>query len=143
GPGGGAGSRGGGRTALHSLGAARATVGDRAGADGPLGQSPPTFGERSGSPGRIPPPVNIAEMPGGGSGARPAMWVVFEDTLQPFAELSCDTAAAYVLANRAGIARRLGDLDAARTMLDEAEEQVARVGDVRVRAYVLGRRTYH
>ena len=128
--------------AVYSLGAARATVGDLAAADELLGRSLDAFRELAGSPELIPSPVNIAEMPAGGSGVRPAMWVVFEDTLQPFAELSCDAAAAYVLANRAGIARRLGDLDAARAMLDESEEQFVRIGDVRGRAYVLVRRAY-
>ena len=43
---------------------------------------------------------------------RPGLRLVFEDTLQPFAEISCDAAVGYVLANQAGIARVRGDLAA-------------------------------
>ena len=111
---------------VYSLGVARWTVGDLAGADELLGRSLEMFRELAGSPERMTSFVNIAEMPAGGSAVRPAMWIVFEDTLQPFAEISCDAAAGYVLANRAGIARRLGDLDAARALLDESAEQFAR-----------------
>ena len=45
---------------------------------------------------------------------RPGLRVVFEETLQPFADISCDAAVGYVLANLAGIARSRGDPASAR-----------------------------
>ena len=38
------------------------------------------------------------------------MQLLFEDTLQPFVEVSCEAAVSYALANQAGVARELGDL---------------------------------
>ena len=50
--------------------------------------------------------------------------IVFEDTLQPFVEVSCDAAVGYVLANQAAIARARGDLARARALLDESGRAV-------------------
>jgi predicted ATPase len=127
---------------VYSLGVARATIGDLAGADELFERSLATFRELAGSGERIPSLVNVAEMPAGGTGLRPAMWIVFEDTLLPFAEISCEAAAGYVLANRAGIARRLGDADRAHALLDESAAIFAREADDRGRATVLIRRAY-
>ena len=71
---------------------------------------------------------------------RPGLRVVFEETLQPFVEVSCDAAVGYVLANLAAIARARGDLARARALLDEAAERFAQTDDERGQADVLVRR---
>ena len=67
---------------------------------------------------------------------------MFEDTLQPFVEISCDAAVSYVLANQAGIAQRAGDLARARALLDESAARFDDAGDERGKAAVLVRRAY-
>ena len=54
---------------------------------------------------RILSPLNIAEMRSSDPSGQPGLRIVFEETLQPFVEISCDTAVGYVLANQATIAR--------------------------------------
>jgi tetratricopeptide (TPR) repeat protein len=77
--------------------------------------------------------VNIAEL-------RTESGVVFEDTLQPFAEMSAGAAVGYVLANHAGLVRARGDLGRARELLDESEARFA--GDPAGTAAVAVRRAY-
>ena len=73
---------------------------------------------------------------------RPGVQLLFEDTLQPFVEMSCATAVSYALANQAGVARELGDLSRAHALLDEsrarfeAAEDDAGLATVLVRARV-------
>ena len=76
------------------------------------------------------------------SSAGPGLRIVFEDTLQPFLEVSCDEAIGYVLANIASVARMQGDLDRAQALLDEAAERFEQMDDPRGRAAVLVRRAY-
>ena len=64
---------------------------------------------------------------------RCALRIVFEETLQPFHEISCEAAIGYVLANQATIARLRGEPDRAGRLLDEAAARFARVGDARGR----------
>ena len=59
---------------------------------------------------------------------------MFEETLQPFVEISCDTGVGYVLANQATIARVRDELGRARGLLDEASERFARADDERGQA---------
>ncbi len=68
--------------------------------------------------------------------------IVFEDTLQPFVEISCDAAIGYVLANLASVARMHGDHARARALLDEAAGRFAQMDDTRGSAAVLVRRAY-
>ena len=68
--------------------------------------------------------------------------MVFEDTLQPFAEISAGAAVAYVLANQAGIVRERGDLARARALLDDSAARFETGGDEVGRAAVLVRRAY-
>ena len=96
---------------------------------GARGRSIELFGALGDSPERIPSPVNIAEIRADQPGGRPGLRVVFEDTLQPFVEISCDAAVGYVLANQAGIARARGDLVRARELLDESAARFAASGD--------------
>src|SRR5213076_1152632 len=86
-------------------------------------------------------PVNIAEIRMSLPGGRP-LRVVFEDTLQPFVEISCDTAVSYILANQAGIVRAGGDLARARALLDESGTRFEDAGDEAGKAAVLVRRAY-
>ena len=128
---------------VYSLGVAHWILGDlarRRGARGPeqrplprarrLARADPVAGQHRGDP--------QATGPAGGPGCR----VVFEDTLQPFVEISCDAAVSYVLANQAGIARARGDLARARALLDESAARFEESGDEPGKAAVLVRRAY-
>ena len=68
--------------------------------------------------------------------------MVFEDTLQPFLEISCDAALGYVLANQAGLVGARGDLARARALLEESAARFEDSGDERGAAAVLVRRAY-
>jgi predicted ATPase len=74
----------------------------------------------------------------GWSGGR----VVFEDTLQPFTEISCAAAVGYVLANQAAIARSLGDVARAHDLLGESIERFRSLADEEGRAAALLRLGY-
>ena len=73
---------------------------------------------------------------------RPGLRIVFEDTLQPFVEISCDAAVSYVLANQAGIARARGDLVAGARAARRERGAVRVGGDDARHAAVLVRRAY-
>jgi predicted ATPase len=125
----------------YSLGVARWLLGDLAGAEALLTATVDSFRRLAASPERILSPLNIAEMRYGdpaGLGLR----IVFEETLQPFVEISCETAVAYVLANQATIARVRGELSRARALLEEADARYGQAGDERGQADVLVRRAY-
>jgi predicted ATPase len=68
--------------------------------------------------------------------------IVFEDTLHPFVDVSCDAAIGYALANQAGIARSRGDLERARSLLAESLERFERTADERGQADALLRLGY-
>jgi predicted ATPase len=125
---------------VYSLGVVAWIVGDLARADELVAQSAELFAALGGSTERIRSPVNIAELRTSESGGVPGLRVVFEETLQPFAEISCDAAAGYVLANQAGIARARGDLARARALLDKSAARLAH--DEAGTAAVLVRRAY-
>jgi predicted ATPase len=128
-------------TCIYSLGVARWILGDLPGADELLGQSIELFRGVADSSERVPSPTNVAEMRTGETGDRP-LRLVFEETLQPFVDISCDAAVSYVLANQAGVARTRDDLARARLLLEEAESRFAAAGDERGRADVLARRAF-
>jgi tetratricopeptide (TPR) repeat protein len=127
-------------TCVYSLGVARWIVGDLARAEALLARSIELFGALAGSPERVPSLLNIAQtsQPGGRQGLR----VVFEDTLLPFVEISCDAAVSYVLANQAAIMRARGDLARASALLDESGARFEDSGDEAGKAAVLVRRAY-
>jgi predicted ATPase len=127
---------------VYSLGVASWILGDLERAEDLVARSLSLLRELGDPDERIPSPVNIAEIRVEPSEHRPSLGLVFEDTLQPFAELSCDAAVGYVLANQAGIARMRGDLSRARSLLDEAEGRFPGAGDEQGRAAVLVRRAY-
>ena len=70
------------------------------------------------------------------------MQLLFEDTLQPFVEVSCETAVSYALANQAGVARGLGDLSRAHALLDESRARFEAAEDDAGLATVLVRGAY-
>ena len=127
---------------VHSLGIVHWIVGDLAPAEDHMTRSIEMFEALEGSRDRIPSPVNIVEIrasvPGGGPGLR----VVFQDTLQPFVEITRDAAVGYAMANQAGIARARGDLGRARELLDQSAARFEASGDETGKAAVLVRRGY-
>ena len=127
---------------VYSVGVAHWILGDLARAEELVGRSIELFGALGGSPERILSPVNIAEIRTCPPGDRPGLRMVFEDTLQPFVEISCDAAVSYLLANQAGIVSARGDLGRARALLDESAARFEDAGDERGKAAVLVRRAY-
>jgi tetratricopeptide (TPR) repeat protein len=127
---------------IYSLGVTRWIRGDIEGAEDLLTQSLDLFRALEGSTERIPSPVNVTEMRTSDPSGPPGLRIVFEDTLQPFVEISCDAAIGYVLANLASVARTQGDLGGARALLDEAADRFGQMDDPRGCAAVLVRRAY-
>jgi predicted ATPase len=96
----------------------------------------------TGSPELIISPINIAEVRTNATDGRPGLRIVFEDTAQPFLEISCDAALGYVLANRAALVSGRGDLAQARELLWQSAWRFEESGDERGKAAVLVRRAY-
>jgi predicted ATPase len=133
---------------VYSLGVARWMLGDLPGADELLAESAASFRALTSSTERIQSPLslaqsplNLAERPSENHSVQ-SLRVVFEDTLQPFAEISCEAAVAHVLANQATIARLRGQPERAEELLDESADRYAQLGDSRGAADVLMRRAY-
>ncbi len=127
-------------TGVYSLGIVHWTIGDLTRAEALIADAADRFRALEGSSERIPSPLNFAET--NQANGRPGLRVVFEDTLQPFIEMSCGAAVGFVLANQAGIVRAQGDLARARVLLDEAAARFADSGDQRGEASMLARRAY-
>jgi len=127
---------------VHSLAVAAWTAGDLEQADTLVASSIGMLRDLEQSLETIPSPVNIAEIrmevPGRPVGPR----LLFEDTLQPFVEVSCGAAVGYALANRAGIARARGNVPLALALLAESEARFVRAGDDQGVATALVRRAY-
>ena len=126
---------------VYTLGVARWVLGDLVGSEELLEQSLASLRKLAGSAERIPSPINVADMRSDQAGQL-ALRVVFEETLQPFVEISCDAAVGYVLANLAAVARVRGDLARARVLLDEADQRFVQADDERGKADVMVRRGY-
>ena len=127
-------------TSLHSLGIAYWMLGDLACGEQLLADSTDLFDALAGSSEPVDSPVSLAETIR--SGGRRGLRIVFEDTLQPFAETSSEAAVGYTLANRAGIARARGDLPRARVLIDESELHFTEAGDESGHSAALVRRAY-
>jgi predicted ATPase/tetratricopeptide (TPR) repeat protein len=127
---------------IYTLGATRWLRGDLPGADDLLARSAQLFDVHADSGDTVPSPLNIADMRTTAPGERPGLRIVFEDTLQPFLEMSCAAAAAYALENQAAVARLRGDFGRARALLEDADGRFAALGDHRGRADVHARRGY-
>jgi predicted ATPase len=127
---------------VHSLGIVSWILGDLALADEHMARSIELFDGLGDSPEPIRSPVNIVEIRTNQPGVGPGLRVVFQDSLQPFVEISRDAAVGYALANRASIARARGDRVRARELLDASAERFARSGDQAGTAAALVRRAY-
>ena len=92
---------------IYSLAVARWRLGDLEDVEQLVAESIEEFERLGDSPELIPTPVSVVDMRRRvESGLGPRR--VFEDTLQPFVEISCSAAVGYVLANQAQIARVRG-----------------------------------
>jgi predicted ATPase len=89
---------------------------------------------------RIPAPVNLTEVLLEGSHLGPR--VLFEETRQPFYEVTPRQAAGYVLGNLVYVERARGDFARARVLIDEAAALFELDGDDRGAADVLSRRAF-
>src|SRR3954471_7233166 len=114
---------------VHSLGVAHWMLRDLDEADRLLEESIAGFRALEGSEETIPSPLNIAEIRTDRLERRPGVQLLFEDTLQPFFEVSCQTAVSYALVNQAGVARGLGDLTRAHALLDESRARFEAAAD--------------
>jgi tetratricopeptide (TPR) repeat protein len=127
---------------VASLGVAHWMLGNLADADRLLDESIAGFRALEDSGETIPSPLNIAEIRTDRLERRPGLQLLFEDTLQPFVEVSCETAVSYALANQAGVARGLGDLPRAHALLDESRARFEATEDDAGLATVLVRGAY-
>jgi predicted ATPase len=127
---------------VYTLGVARWVLGDLAGADELLTRSLALFAGLEDPTERVPSPTNISEAWTTGAANAPSLRLVFEETLQPFVEISAAAALGYVLANQASLARIRGELVRARLLLDASAARFADLGDERGRADVHVRRAY-
>src|SRR4029079_11651762 len=114
---------------VHSIGVVRWMRGDLDAADRLLAESVEAFRALEGSTERIPSPLNIAEIRTARPGSRPGLQHVFEDTLKPFVEVSCEAATSYALANQASNARARGETARAAALLDESAARFEVAGD--------------
>jgi predicted ATPase len=124
---------------IYSLGVARWLLGDVAGAEELLTESLAAL-RAAGAQEMITSPLNIAEARLNDSLPASGQRIVFEETLQPFYEITGEAAIGYVLANQATIARVSGEPERARQLLDEAAAHFASIADARGEASVLVRR---
>ena len=127
---------------VYSLGVAHWILGDPEQAEALLAESIALLGALTGTSERIPSLLNISELLWVDFPAFPGPRLIFEETLQPFADVSADAAIGYVLANRAAIARMRGDLARARGLLAESDRHFVRLGDERGASDVRVRRAY-
>lgn len=127
---------------VYSVGVASWILGHQARAERLVSESADLFSVLTGSSELIISPVNMAEIRMSPQGGAPGLRMIFEDTLQPFFEISCDAALGYVLANQAGLVSARGDLARAHALLEESGSRFETLGDDRGRAAVLVRRAY-
>ena len=127
---------------VYSLGVTHWMLGDAARAEELVSESAELFGALAGSSEVILSPISISEIRMSPTGGRPGLRIVFEDTLQPFLEISCDAAVGYVLANQAGLVSARGDLARARGLLVDSASRFEGSGDEIGKAAVLVRRAY-
>jgi predicted ATPase/predicted negative regulator of RcsB-dependent stress response len=123
---------------VYSLGVAAWVAGDLAAAETRLAESARLFDALGDPEELVPALVNIAQMAVHDAGA-PGLRLVFEDTLQPFSDVSCAVAAGYVLLNWANVARSADDPARVRVLLAEALEKFERSGTEQGRGDVWAR----
>ncbi len=127
---------------LYSLGVARRSAGDLDGAEELIAAAAQSLRSLAGDAGPMLSPLNISDTRPGDASTPPAPRVVFEETLQPFFELSLVGTIPYVLTSQATIARLRGDHAAAHRLLDEARGLFEAGGDERGVAAALVARAY-
>jgi predicted ATPase len=117
----------------YSLGAAAWVSGNSAEAERRCAESFELFGALSDSEESVPALLNVAETveldP-----ASPGIRLAFEETLQPFAAISCAVAVGYVLINWASVVRSTGDDARARALLADGLVQFERIDSDQGRA---------
>jgi predicted ATPase len=123
---------------VYSLGVAAWVAGDLAAAEGRFAESASLFAALGDPDETVPALINVAQI-AVQDPAAPGLRLVFEDTLQPFAEVSAAVAVGYVLLNWANVARATADAERARSLLAEALERFERAGSERGRADVWAR----
>ncbi len=126
----------------YSLGVARWLMGDLPGAEALLIEAAASFRAQAESPARIPSLLNVAEMRAADPAARPGLRIVFEETLHPLVESTCEMAVGYTLANQATIARLRDEPEHARALLQEAGACFDRSADARGQSDVHMRHAY-
>ena len=127
---------------VYSLGVAHWIGGDLARAEELVSAGIDLLRPLAPSSQRLMSPVNIAEIRTRRPAGVPGLRIEFQDTLQPFVEVSCEEAVGYLLANQAGIARARGELGRARALLDESAARFEHAGHEQGTATVLVRRAY-
>jgi predicted ATPase len=117
----------------YSLGAAAWVAGDAAEAERLCAESFELFGALADSDESVPALVNAAEMFRPDPDA-PGIRIAFEETLQPFSDITCRAAAGYVLINWANVVRSGGDDQQARVLLEDGLAHFERIGNDQGRA---------
>jgi predicted ATPase/predicted negative regulator of RcsB-dependent stress response len=117
----------------YSLGAAAWVAGDVEEAELRCAESYALFGALEDVDEPVPALVNVAEMlrP---DPATPGLRLAFEETLQPFADISSRVAAGYVLINWANVVRSAGDDRRARSLLEDGLAHFEGIGSDQGRA---------
>ncbi len=127
---------------VYSLGVAHWSLGNSEQAEELLAASIILLAALADTPARIPSLLNLSELLWVGFPGFRGPRLIFEETLQPFADVSPAVAIGYVLANRATIARMRGELTRARELLDEGNRHFVRLDDGRGASDVRVRRAY-
>ena len=117
----------------YSLGAAAWVAGDIAEAERRCAESFALFGALEDSSKSVPALINVAETVRRDPTA-PGLRLAFEETLQPFSDISCRVAAGYVLINWAYVVRSAGDHQRARALLEDGLVYFERIGSDQGRA---------
>jgi predicted ATPase len=112
----------------YSLGAAAWVSGDVAEAERLCAESFALFGELADSEETVPALVNVAAETMPSDPDVPGVRLAFEDTLQPFSDISCGVAAGYVLINWANVVRSAGDEPRARALLADGLAHFEKIG---------------
>ncbi len=123
---------------VYSLGVAAWVAGELAVAEERFAESAGLFAGLGDPDETVPALINVSQVAVQDPDA-PGLRLVFEDTLQPFADISSAVAAGYVLLNWANVARAADDPARARRLLAEALGRFERAGSERGRADVWAR----
>ncbi len=123
---------------VYSLGVAAWVAGKLAVAEERFAESAGLFAGLGSADETVPALLNVSQIAVQDPDA-PGLRLVFEDTLQPFAEVSSAVAAGYVLLNWANVARAADDPARARRLLSEALGRFERAGSERGRTDVWAR----